>query len=139
MATVSKYSDPRNYVYYQIENGKIALLTLYVDSIDEVLNTIDESVTNGLLVKIKKEPTVLDPEAVDISAEALPIHARLHPAILDYVMHRLFLERSTPSQESMYAARNHYDLFIKKVARLPNLIKSGNAAVVVSSRTSLRR
>ena len=139
MAIISKYDDPRDYVYYQIEDGKIALLTQDVDSIDEVLNSIDESVTNGLLLKVKKEPTVLDPEASDISAEALPIHARLHPAILDYVMHRLFLETSKPSQESMFAAKNHYNLFIRKVARLPNLLKSGNAAVVIPPRTALRR
>ena len=139
MATVSKYADPRDYVYYQIEDGKLSLLTLDTDSVDEVLNTIDESVTAGVMLKVHKEPTVLDPEAADISAEELPMHARLHSAILDYVFHRLYLESPGINQERLIASKTHYNLFVRKVARLPNLMESGNAAIVMSNRTQLRK
>ncbi|MFC1535734.1 hypothetical protein ACFL4H_00040 [Candidatus Neomarinimicrobiota bacterium] len=140
MAAVSKYSDPRDYVYWNLENGKIALYTQDVDSIDEVLNSIDESVTNGLLVRCKKEPVALDPEAADITAEELPINTRLHSAILDYVLHRLYLERAEVSQETMYASREHYRLFARKVARLPNLLKAEDGIRIIPQRVlSLRR
>jgi len=140
MATVSKYDDPREYVMWYLENGKIALVTTFTDDIEEVVQSIDESVTDGMLIRHKSEPVALDPAAANISAETLPINARLHEAILDYVMHRVLTEKGKQEEGENRRAKEFYQMFLHKIYRLPNKVMAGGDHLVIpSKRYSVRR
>jgi len=133
----SKYTNPIDSIYWYIENGKIALVTTTVDDITDTIQTIDESLTDGLLIRYLADPVALDSAAADISAEELPINARLHKGIIDYIFHRLYLETSEPNTK---LSDYHYTLFNRHIYANANGIESGNVDRMIPPKsTALRR
>ena len=104
-----------------------------MDDITDTIQSIDESLTDGLLVRYRSDPVALDAEAADISAEALSINARLHKGILDYVFHRLYLEAEEPNLE---LANFHYNLFNRHIYSNPNDMTADNLQVVIPQKAS---
>ena len=88
----STYSEPSSYLAWYIEGDKLAIVTNKYNSSTNPNNryvAIDESVTNGILIKFTAEP-----DAVTAITDTPDIDNTLHLSIVDYVKHRLYLDKA---------------------------------------------
>ena len=102
----STYKDPSDYLAWYIVGDDLAIVTskttsdgsstVLASSDKGTYKSIDEAVTNGILVSYDAEPT-----AVTGLADYPDIDNSMHNAIIDYVKYRLYLDTGTPELISL--------------------------------------
>jgi len=114
----SKYTYPRRYLRWFIEDNKLALVTTgVVDSsvvVDSIFSAIDESLDDGLLVYYKGGAPHLE-MSEDIHKEEPDINPRLHSALIDYILSRLYGDKPDMNESDIISANRHYMAWKKRL------------------------
>ena len=114
----SKYSDPRDFVFYIKKGAKIGIVTADVSDSDNAYESIDEALTDGILYEYNGDRTLLDASAATIEAETVPMNARVHGSLIDWILYRLYLEKPGATRDDINMSKAHYNLFNKNAHRL---------------------
>lgn len=114
----SDYTYPEDAVHWQIVDNQLLLVTEDTDDTDEPLGSIGESVTEGLLIEYYGNPNLLDHEDPEVHLTEIPVNARVHGGILDYVLSRLYAQKPSKDAQDVQMANWHYNLAKEKIYRL---------------------
>lgn len=112
------YTYPEDAVHWQIVDNQLLLVTEDTDDTDEPLESIGESVTEGLLIEYYGNPDLLDPEDPEIHQTALPVSPRVHSGIQEYILSRLYAQKPEKDAQDVQMANWHFNLAKEKIYRL---------------------
>jgi len=138
----SKYTVPSKYLRWFIEDNKIALITTNIvdsTSINSIFNKIDESIVNGILVYYEGSVTHLEMSEA-IHKEEPDINPRLHSALQNYILSRLYGDKPDMNEADIISANRHYSSWRKRlgVTNGGKLRYTGPKVTIPDKRVSLR-
>jgi len=138
----SKYTVPSKYLRWFIEDNKIALVTTNIvdsTSINSIFNKIDESIVNGILVYYEGSVTHLEMSEA-IHKEEPDINPRLHSALQNYILSRLYGDKPDMNEADIISANRHYSSWRKRlgVTNGGKLRYTGPKVTIPDKRVSLR-
>ena len=140
----SKYTYPRKYLRWYLEDGKLALVTTdVIDSalvVNNIFSTIDESLIDGLLVEYNGSVPHLDIASKTIHKQEPDVGSRVHSALIHYILSRLYSDRPNKNEADIISANSHYTIWRRRIA-IANGGKAryfGSKVPIPDKRTSLR-
>ena len=115
----SSYSKPQDYIRYLKRGKQLGLVTALTESDDNSWETIDESQAAGLLYEYISDQSndLIDRTEAAIEDETLPVNPRVHGALLDWVISRLYLDKPNKTEDDRRNYKLHYGLFNKNAHR----------------------
>jgi len=118
------YSYPEDYLRWFTDGDRLALVTSKNTSSKNILESIDESQTDGLLIEYTAEPTPI----TDLS-DVPEIEDSLHLAIVNYIKWKLWEDQA--GQEAAYEAAKYKGMYYRQVRKEAARSKTGGSVTFV--------
>ena len=117
---MSIYTYPARYLRWFVENNELALVTTNVVDTSVVVNSIfsriDESKVDGMLVEYEGGVPHLDIASKNIHKQEPNINRRIHGALIDYVLSKLYASKPSMNEADIISANRHYTTFRRRIA-----------------------
>ncbi len=140
----SSYSEPAKYLNWQIEDDKLLLFTTsYINTSDiirDVYSPIDEDLDDGLLIYFEGSVPKIDIRQKNVENVVPDISSRIHGALIDYVLSKLYLSKQNKNEADIISANQHYMAWRRRISSTNGgKPKHDGARVTIPDRrTSLR-